>query len=383
MLIKEVKIHLLEMEGKRPIRTMFVIPGQLRSQFDRRATPGKEPNQLCFIRVITDAGIEGWCTAFYTWGPARAFAETWLDAFRHELVGADPLDREYIFQKMWFANRFNWLHPWNMSYADVALWDIAGKYAKLPVAKLLGAFRDRIPTYVSSGNYPDPERFVEFGLEVKEEGYKGYKLHSRLGPEADIQVARNVREALGDEFILMHDPVQIYTYPEAVRVGRALEELNYKWLEEPLQEWDITALKKLCDTLDIPIAASEWVFGGSHHVATLLAQGAADIVRGDAIVSGGITGLMKVAHVAEAFGVACEVHERGPMFCFAHAQALAAMSNCEFFELNGVNPKAPTEDPLVKNPIQIEDGYLIVPQGPGLGVELDWEEVERRTVEVL
>lgn len=98
MLIKEVKIHLIEMEGKRPIRTMFVIPGQLRSQFDRRATPGHEPNQLCFIRVITDTGIEGWSTAFYTWGPARAFAETWLDAFRHELVGADPLDREYIFQ---------------------------------------------------------------------------------------------------------------------------------------------------------------------------------------------------------------------------------------------------------------------------------------------
>ena len=232
MLIKEVKIHLIEMEGKRPIRTMFVIPGQLRSQFDRRATPGHEPNQLCFIRVITDTGIEGWSTAFYTWGPARAFAETWLDAFRHELVGADPLDREYIFQKLWFANRFNWLHPWNMSYADVALWDIAGKYARLSVAKLLGAFRDRIPTYVSSGNYPDPERFVEFGLEVKKEGYKGYKLHSRLGPEADIQVARNVREALGDGFTLMHDPVQIYTYPEAVQVGRALEELNYKWLEE-------------------------------------------------------------------------------------------------------------------------------------------------------
>jgi len=199
----------------------------------------------------------------------------------------------------------------------------------------------------------------------------------------DIQVAQAVREALGPDFTLMHDPVQTYTYPEAVRVGRALEDLGYKWLEEPLQEHDILAYKKLCDTLDLPIAAAEWVHGGPHAVATRLAMGAADIVRGDAVVSGGITGLVKVAHVAEGFGVQCEVHERGPVFCFAHAQVLAAIANCEFFELNGIDPLSPTETPLVKNPIQIEDGYLLVPEGPGLGVELDWDEIERRTLEVL
>jgi len=383
MLIKEVKIHLVQLDGKRPQREMFVIPGQDRVQFDRRAKPGEEPNQTCFIRLITDAGIEGWSDAFYTFGPARPFAETWLDAFCSELVGADPLDREFFFQKLWFANRFNWLHPWMMSYADVALWDIAGKCAKLPIYKLLGGFRDRIPAYVSSGNYPELEQFVEFGLRVKEGGYRGYKLHSRLGPVRDIQVATAVREALGDDFTLMHDPVQIYTYPEAVKVGRALEELEYKWLEEPLQEHDIGMLKKLCETLDIPIAASEWVFGGAHHVATLLSQNAADIVRGDAVVSGGITGLMKVAHVAEAFGVQCEVHERGPAFCFAHAHALAAMANCEFFELNAVDPAAPTASVLVKNPVKVEDGHIVVPQGDGLGIELDWDELEKRTVEVL
>ena len=383
MLIEDVKIHLVQLDQKRPRREMFVIPGQHRVQFDRRAKPGEEQDQLCFIRVVTDQGIEGWSTAFYTFGPARPFAETWLDAFRHELVGVDPLDREFIFQKLWFSNRFNWLHPWMMSYADVALWDIAGKCAKLPVCKLLGSFRERIPAYVSSGNYPELEQFVEFGLQVKEGGYRGYKLHSRLGPERDIEVATAVRRALGDEFTLMHDPVQTYTYPEAVKVGRALEELNYKWLEEPLQEHDITALKRLCDTLDIPIAASEWVFGGAHHVATLLAQGAADIVRGDAVVSGGITGLMKVAHVAEAFGVQCEVHERGPAFCFAHVHAIAAMANCEFFELNGVDPKDPTGATLVKNPIVVEDGQIVVPQGEGLGIDLDWDELERRTVDLL
>lgn len=383
MRITDVQVFLLKLDHTRPQREMFIIPGQMRAQFDRRARPGTDPQHLALIRVVTDAGVEGYCTAFYTFGPARAFAETWLDAFRHELVGMDPLDREYIYQKLWFANRFNWLNPWMIGYADVALWDITGKVAGLPVCKLLGLFRDRIPVYVSSGNYASLDRFVEFGLQVKELGYRGFKLHSRLGPEMDIRVARAVREALGPDYTLMHDPVQTYTYPEAVRVGRALEELNYKWLEEPLQEYDILAYKRLCETLDIPIAAAEWVFGGPHAVATRLAMGAADIVRGDAVVSGGITGLLKVAHVAEGFGVNCEVHERGPLFCFAHAHALAAISNCEFFELNGVDPNSPTDAPVLVNPVQVEDGYLIVPQGPGLGAELDWDEVDRRTVEVL
>ena len=387
MLINDVKIHLLDLGRPRAVRRMFIIPGQTRAQFDRRAHPPDpataEPELLALIRIQTDTGIEGLCDAFYTFGPARPFAQTWLDAFRHELVGVDPLDREYIYQKLWFANRFNWLHPWMIGYADVALWDIAGKAAGMPVCKLLGRFRDRIPAYVSSGNYPELDAFVELGLRVKALGFKGYKLHSRLGPERDIAVARAVREALGDDLALMHDPVQTYTYPEAVRVGRALEELDYKWLEEPLQEHDLPALTKLCATLDLPIAAGEWVFGGPHIAATMLAQNAADIIRGDAVVSGGITGLMKVAHVAEGWGAPCEVHERGPAFGFAHAHALAAMSNCEYFECNGVDPAEPSATPLLKQPLKVEDGNVIVPDGPGLGLEPNWDEIERRTVEVL
>ena len=383
MLIREIKIHLVELEQMRPRREMFVVPGQDRVQFDRRAKPGNEADQLCLIRLLCDDGTEGWSDACYTFGPARTFAAIWLDAFRDELVGVDPLDREYIFQKLWFANRFNWLHPWMMSYADVALWDIAGKVCNLPISKLLGAFRQRIPCYVSSPNFAEFDRFIEYGLEVKKRGYRGYKLHSRLGPERDIEVARAVRQALGPDFTLMHDPVQTYTYPEAVKVGRALEELDYKWLEEPLQEHDLSQLRKLCQTLDIAVAAAEWVFGGAHHVAHLLARDAADIVRGDAVVSGGITGLKKVAHVAEGFGVSCEVHERGPAFGGAHAQVIASMANADYFELNAVDLADPTGSPLLRQPLAVEAGHIVVPQAPGLGLELDWDEVERRTVEVL
>ena len=100
MRITDVKIHLVKLDGKRPIKRMFIIPQQTRWQFDRRVEEGQEDNLMAFIRIFTDAKIEGWCDAVYTWGPTRAFAETWLDAFRHELIGTDPLNREFTFQKL-------------------------------------------------------------------------------------------------------------------------------------------------------------------------------------------------------------------------------------------------------------------------------------------
>lgn len=100
----------------------------------------------------------------------------------------------------------------------------------------------------------------------------------------------------------------------------------------------------------------------------------------DVVVSGGITGLMKVAHLAESFGANCEVHLRGPIFGFAHAHVLSAIRNCDFFEFN---PPHPLEALLVRNPLVLEDGHVGAPERPGLGVELDWDELERRTVKVL
>ena len=225
MRITDVRVHLLDLERPRAVPEMFAIPGATRVQFDRRSRAPRpdeaEPDLLPLIRVETDDGKQSVCETPVTAGPARAFALAWVDAFRRELVGCDPLDRERVYQILWFANRFKWIHPWMMSYADVLLWDLAGKAACMPIAGLLGRFRQRIPAYVSSPNYAEPEAFVTFGRQVKEAGFKGYKLHSRLGPDADIAVARAVREALGPEMILMHDPVQTYTYPEALRVGRA------------------------------------------------------------------------------------------------------------------------------------------------------------------
>jgi len=380
MKITDVKIHILEQDQPRSEQYMFEIPGLLQTKFDRRSRPAEGKARFPFIRILTDVGIEGWSTGWYHSQPVEAFAQELLNAYKVDLIGVDPLDREYIWHMLWSADRFKWVPRWRIGYLDVALWDIAGKYAKLPIWKLLGGFRDRVPAYLSSANFPKVEDFVQQALEIKKAGYKGYKLHSRLGPDMDIKVAAAVREAVGPDFILMHDPVQTYTFSEAVRVGRALERLNYYWLEEPLQDYDILGLKKLADTLEIPVIATEVAYGAPYTVAQFLALGAVDAVRGDVVVSSGITGLVKVAHLAESFRVNCEVHLRGPVFGFAHAHVLSAIRNCDFFEFN---PPEPLEASLVKNPLALVDGCVSAPQGPGLGVELDWAELERRTVKVL
>ena len=124
-------------------------------------------------------------------------------------------------------NRFRYPPQPVRGYIDVALWDLAGKVTNLPVCRLIGGFRDRIPAYKSGGNLPETEAFVQDTVQAKTEGFWGYNDHCYHSVEGMIQVAQAVRAAVGPEFYLMHDAVQQYTYTEAIRVGRALEAQDY------------------------------------------------------------------------------------------------------------------------------------------------------------
>jgi L-alanine-DL-glutamate epimerase-like enolase superfamily enzyme len=266
-------------------------------------------------------------------------------------------------------------------FVDVALWDLAGKAVKLPVYQLIGGFRDCVPAYKSGGNPAEIDGFVKEALQAKEEGFWGYKDHCRHGVEGMMKIAPAVREAVGPDFYLMHDAVQQYTYTEAIKVGRTLQKQDYYWFEEPLRDFDLLGLKKLSDALDIPIAAAEYLPGTLYSTSQLLALQAVDIVRASVTWRGGITDMIKIAHLAEAFGVNCEITSVGVMWGFVHAHVLGAIKNCAFFE--GWKVGSQGGEPLIKNPLVLEKGYLPVPQGPGLGVELDWEEVEKQTETII
>jgi len=378
MKITELRIDILEMEPIYPIArsngNMTEIPDLLWPRFV--GGPPKSPeireeeprtSYSSLLRIQTDSGIEtcdifgnGWIREAVEW-EARNFKVRMAP----ELVGLNAFDREYIWHKLWYAQRFMYISPSWVSLIDTLLWDLAGLYAKMPLHKMLGACRDKVPCYITAmALAPGP------ALGAKEAGFFGYKDHSYLGPKKNIEAAKATREAVGDDFFLMHDPVEQYTYNEAVRVGRALEELNFLWMEEPLQDYDLMGLKKLCDTLDLPILALEFMgaVGGEPYIAApYLALGAVDIVRQRGI---GITGQIKTAHLAEAFGA--KVHGGSP-------HVVAAISNDPFFETGG--PKKPPEKGIIRDMTVIgEDGYMYVPQGPGLGREIDWNEIEERRV---
>ena len=192
-----------------------------------------------------------------------------------------------------------------------------------------------------------------------------------------------MREAIGDDasFKLMSEPVAAFNLEQAIRFGRALECLDYHWLEEPLTDEHTHALRELTRVLDITIVGTEVLAKHPYSVAECIAQRVVDRVRADVSWSGGVTGALKTAHLAEAFGMNCELHTTIFMpLELAKLHVAAAIHNCEFFELLG-----PTDSFAfgLAETFPIRDGVAHLPTRPGLGIDLDWDEIERCTLAVL
>lgn len=329
------------------------------------------------LRIFTDEGIEG-----TSCGRAGLRLAQYLASLKPLLLGENPLYVERIWQKMWRMNRVTFLPQPALGTVDVALWDIVGKVANLPIYQLLGAYRDTVRAYASSGQFPNVEAYVKQVLECQARGFTAYKLHVSGIPSEDLAVCRAVREAAGDDMILMHDPVGLYDREQALMVGRELEKLNFYWLEEPIQDTDMDGLISLCSTLDIPIASLEVLPGNLYTRAQYIARGAVDIVRSDALYSGGITSLKKIASLAEAFGIKCEIHATcNPLTNVAGLHVACSIRNCEFYEWEV--PEG-LWDFGVKETIKLDkEGYVHVPKGPGLGLEPDWEYIDSHTIQTL
>jgi len=254
------------------------------------------------LRIITDEGIEG--TSFGFSGKESA---PHLISLKPFLLGQDPLFREELWHKLWEQSRMLFIPPTVLSMIDVALWDIGGKVANLPIYQLLGAYREKVRAYASTPQFSSVEEYVEHVLEYKARGFTACKLHVPCIPSKDLEICRAVRKAVGDDMLLMLDPVGAYDREQALMVGRELEKLDFYWYEEPISDFDIDGLAQLCRDLDIPIASLEVIPGNLYTRAHYIASGAVDIVRSDVMYNGGITSLKKIASLAEAFGMKCEI----------------------------------------------------------------------------
>ncbi|MFH0914157.1 MAG: enolase C-terminal domain-like protein [Chloroflexota bacterium] len=332
------------------------------------------------VVIRTDEGIEG-----ISCGRSGLALAQYVARLRPHIIGENPLYIEKLWQKLVALNRTMMYPPPALGVIDIALWDIAGKVANLPLYKLLGACRSELPAYASSTRRSSIDAYVRHALESKAQGFTAYK-HKPLSwgkVEVDLELCRAIRDAVGKEMRLMFDPVAIYSPEDALRLGRGLEKLGYYWLEEPIPDRNMQGLARLCASLDIPIAALEASPGDLEGIASYLVAGAVDIVRSDALHHGGITQLLKVAHLSEAFGARCEIHTcSNPIANTANLHVSCAIKNCEYYEW-WMPEKLLWDFGVVKPSLKVEKGMVKVPEGAGLGLELDWDYIKAHTIATL
>ncbi len=362
--------------------TLFAWDDIPATQYGRHSGRFSGKSDLGLVTIKTDQGVEGHAFLGSSSRPASGGdANLIVGIVKPMLLGENPLDRERHFQRMWARMRMNnQLRP--LGAVDVALWDLGGKIANMPVHQLMGSYRTSVPAYASSSVLPSAEAYCEEALSFKARGWTAYKIHPPTEWQTDIRICEAVRKAVGDDYRLMLDSTWSYSYVEALRVGQAIERLGYYWYEDPLVEDDLTNYVKLRQKLSIPILATEYAPGGHTAYAPWLIQQATDYLRGDVAVKGGLTACLKTAHLAEGFHMNYEVHHGGnSLNNVANLHLIMAIKNCEYFEV--LLPDGAQKYGLVRD-IEVDgNGLVHAIDKPGLGAEIDFELIERKQIAVL
>ena len=307
---------------------------------------------------------------------------------RELLVGEDPLDVERLWRKMYrgtiyVGRRGITVHA--ISGIDIALWDIRGKALGRPVCELIGEpRRERIKAYASRLMPDTPEETFSAVAELREQGFTAVKLGwGPLGKDAayDVELASAARDAAGDGVEILIDAGLGYVddVERATQVARGLEELDVTWLEEPFEPDEYEAYAELADAVDIPVAAGEqdstwWGF------RELIERGRVDVVQPDVTRCGGITELLRIAELAAQNGVATVPHAwKSGIIKAATLHVNAVLPEALYQEYCVARTPINTELTVQRLPLEA-DGWVAVPTGPGLGVDLDLDVVERLRV---
>ncbi len=338
---------------------------------------------LCFVKVLTDAGITGWGEA-YSVGPDEATVATIKD-FKGWLVGKDPRNVEYLWATMYNFTRFPGGAVINAAISGIehALWDVAGKAAGLPVYMLLGGkCRDKVRVYQSAGG-GTPQQLGESAKRLVDKyGYTAIKMapypprsHSmqyQAVTRAAGQRAEAARAAVGwdvdlcfDAHATLFEPIRAFEMAEALKPARPL------FLEEPIRMENMDALATLKHKIEIPLATGECLYT-RFDFRQLLEKQAADIVQPDVCVAGGILELKKIAAMADAHYVVVAPHNpMGPLATMVNVHFAASTPNLLILEYHP-DDESPRKD-LIKDPILVSKGYLSIPDKPGWGYEINEE----------
>jgi L-alanine-DL-glutamate epimerase-like enolase superfamily enzyme len=343
--------------------------------------PGRTETQLRFVyvRIDTDAGVYGVAGHQFYGGEEACVAR-----IATYLVGEDPLRIEK------HAATLRYLWPYfgaAVWFVELALWDVLGKTAGLPVYKLLGNVRDEIPVYADTGQNLAPARRADDARRLRDEGFRAIKLRIRNDTVAqDVALVAAVRKAVGDHMAIMVDANQTdtsdapmpgpqWTYHRALQTATALADYGVEWLEEPLPRHAYSELRRLHAASPVPIA------GGNSNprfddLQRLLLDGCYDILQPDVTLCEGLLRTRALAVLAHAAGVTVTPHTWGdPLGTVANLHFAASIPNATFFEFPHDPPALPASvyQSTLREPLEAKDGMIQVPQAPGLGVELqDW-----------
>ena len=335
-------------------------PGTGRPNYDAIHKLGVEGGSVN-VRVLTDAGITGWGSGSFgvIAGAPRVLQSILENEIKPVIVGQDPAFPKKIRADLWAALEYHGvggLVQFAMSAVDIAFWDIIGKLAGMPVYRLLGGFRDRMPAYSMGGWYYDDDKdlseFKRAGNAAMEQGYGGLKIKvGRYSLDDDIVRIRVARDIIGKDKRLMVDANQVFNRNEALRRGRVYQEMGCFWYEEPLPPHDMEGYALLAEELDIRIATGENLYA-KYQFKELIERRGADVVQPDNRRAGGVTEWMEIAAIADAFGLQVASHGGGA----TNMNMLCAMPNALYMETSGPQ----------RNMVNSE---IPAPEEPGMGSE--------------
>ncbi|MCV3272297.1 enolase C-terminal domain-like protein [Roseobacter sinensis] len=350
------------------------------------------PTTLALLSIDTDAGVTGEVLC-----PPSVLRAELLEAYiRPILLDQNPFDRERLWQAMarWQRGAAQQLTDKAIGYVDHALWDLAGKALGLPVWRLIGGARNKVPAYGSTmcgderkEGLATPEDYGHFAEALVARGYQAIKLHTWMPPVSwapsvrmDIAACAAVREAVGSDIALMLDANHWYSRTEALTLGRGIEALGYLWYEEPMEEASTSSYRWLSQQLSIPVIGPESAPGKHFTRAEWAASGACDVLRTGVNDVGGITPAIKCVHLAQSFNMEIEVHGGG----VGNLALIGGTGAGRYYERGLLHPFLDHDAPpphltAIPDPMDA-DGLVHLSEAPGLGDALDRDFIAANTL---
>lgn len=346
-----------------------------------------DTRKICIVKITLEDGTYGWGEGY---GPAGVI-KAGIEFFTPFLVGKDALGHEVLWQEM-YRRSLDYARSGSFQAAisaiDVALWDIKGKLLDQPVSVLLGGIKNPIIAPYATGLYFTrvdnlEELLIEEALLYKSQGFKATKMKVGLGIDKDIKYVAAIRKAIGPDMRLMIDSNHAYSYREAIELARKVEKYDISWFEEPVSPEDYDGYRRLRENTSIPIAGGECEYL-KFGFKRLLENDCVDIAQPDICAAGGLTEAKRIATLAQAYNKDVVPHTWGTWIAISAAVHFVGnldknpgrmYNDLPTMELD--RTENALRDEVTKSDIIVENGLLHVPQGPGLGVDVDIDVLEK------